>query len=184
MDSKYIDYLEKTLGGLEMGWYDGDPVKVVKFSDGPFDGAVTFMSLGLSNTELGSYGTVKKYRQEVVLVARRDFGERNISRILSQITTWLLDHTMALLRGDVLGPNGVMFEGTHMEAFYVSQPAYHPEHFYTYDDGLALPIIHVMLVPITAKEAEFVRLQGWSAFEDMLVELDPDLTDFFRESLV
>lgn len=40
------------------------------------------------------------------------------------------------------------------------------------------------LIPITSKEAEFIRQNAWEEFEDKLEELDPDLIDFKRENII
>ncbi len=42
----------------------------------------------------------------------------------------------------------------------------------------------VWLIPITAREAEFIKLEGWSRFEDILVEKNPDFGDLNRASVV
>ena len=42
----------------------------------------------------------------------------------------------------------------------------------------------VWLVPIHSSEHEFVRRHGWSAFEELLQERDPDLFDPLRPSIV
>jgi hypothetical protein len=70
-----------------------------------------------------------------------------------------------------------------MEAFYVTMPVYFPDDFATCDspDG---PIVIAWLVPIFPAEAKYVADHGWEAFEDRLVEQDPDLTEFTRKPMV
>ena len=60
-------------------------------------------------------------------------------------------------------------------------PAYFPDDFATFEGGHD-PIVIAWLVPISRAEASFVAQRGWGAFEDVLVEQNPDLTDFYRGS--
>ena len=46
------------------------------------------------------------------------------------------------------------------------------------------PIVLVWLVPITAAEAHYVNDRTWEAFEDLLEEVNPDLRDLGRASVV
>ena len=66
-----------------------------------------------------------------------------------------------------------------MEALYSAIPVYLPDDFAQFDD-----VVLVWLVPISRAEAAFVTANGWSAFEDLLSETDPDLVDVDRKSLL
>ncbi|MDZ5711382.1 suppressor of fused domain protein [Jeotgalibacillus haloalkalitolerans] len=77
-----------------------------------------------------------------------------------------------------------MFEGTLMEAVYVTSPVYFKEAFFVCVDEPGLEIIMAWLIPVTAEEAAFINQYGGEAFEDLLEREDPDLTDLGRVSLV
>lgn len=68
---------------------------------------------------------------------------------------------------------------------YATAPVYFPDSFHEFEVGDGdVPIIQVWMVPITEQEAKFVLKNGWSKFEDLLEEIDPDLIDFHRKSLI
>ncbi|MGE7666860.1 suppressor of fused domain protein [Ureibacillus composti] len=181
--------MESHLGEIEYGWSKDEgnnklPFQVVKFKNGPFSGTVTYSTLGLSNEKLLSPISNKEIHQELIIVADSTFGVRNIPGILQQVGLQALDKKEAYLRGDVIGPFGKIFNFTNLEALYVSIPVYFPDSFQIFHESKQQPIIQTWLVPITSKEAWFVRENGWEEFEDILEEIDPDLVDFQRKSII
>lgn len=77
-----------------------------------------------------------------------------------------------------------MFENSILEALYVSIPVYFPNSFHVYEPDDDIPIVQAWLIPITANEANFIKKNGWSKFEDILEKVDPDLIDFERSSVI
>lgn len=187
---KYIDYLEDHLGAIECGWSadaDGNklPFQIVKFSKGPFPDTVTYSTLGLSDVQLPSPVSNQRIRHELILVSYTSFGDGNIPGVLQRVGLDALKNGRPYLRGDVIGPYGTLFESTQLEALYVTMPVYFSDSFFTFDaDESDIPIVQAWVVPITRKEANFVKQQGWSKFEDMLENSDPDLVDFHRASII
>jgi hypothetical protein len=62
-----------------------------------------------------------------------------------------------------------------MEALYAAVPVYLPDEFGQFGD-----VVIVWLVPVSRSEADFVFVRGWPAFEERLIDIDPDLTDVDR----
>ncbi|MBD8497389.1 suppressor of fused domain protein [Paenibacillus arenosi] len=187
--STYIDFLEKELGTIEKGWSTdakGEklPFDVVKYCRGPFQGTVTYSTLGISHHKLECSSSNKLIRHELFMITDEDFGENEVVQVLQQLGLEALQAHSPYLRGQVIGPRGIVFKGSSLEALYVSSPAYYPEEFHVYESGEELPIVQVWMIPITANEADYVLRYGWSQFEDILVEEDPDLIDFSRVSIV
>lgn len=89
----------------------------------------------------------------------------------------------AMARGQVLGPAGPLVTGSELEAFYCSLPMFWPDDFAQFD-GMDPTVTIVWLVPISRAEASYVRDRGWDAFEDLLVEHEPDLRDWHWPSIV
>ena len=85
--------------------------------------------------------------------------------------------------GEVLAPAGPLLPTTTMEALYVSQPGYFDPALAEID-GDGEPVRVRWLVPIHAAEASWISEHGHEAFEDLLVERDPDLLDFARPPVV
>lgn len=185
----YIKFLESHLGEIEYGWNTDFedktlPFQIVKYKRGPFAGTVSYSTLGLSNQDLASPISNKIIRQELIFVSYANLGDKNIPGILQQVGLQAINNKIAYLRGDVIGPNGKLFEHSSLEALYSSIPVYFPESFQTFNEDGDVPTIQTWLFPITFNEVKYIKENGWDAFEDRLVELDPDLVDFKRESII
>lgn len=181
-----VDHLERYLGEIEAGWSrDADgremPFQVARFPRGSGDGTVSFTTLGLSRHALRS-PSGKEIRHELMMIVPDRLRDGSIPGLLQQIGMEVLAATRPLLRGDVIGPRGELVAGSGLDAIYAAIPVYLPDDFAVYEDN-SQQVAIVWLVPISAREASYVRTRGWKAFEDRLVESDPDLTDIFRPSL-
>ncbi|WP_157721733.1 suppressor of fused domain protein [Tumebacillus avium] len=185
--NNYVQFLEEHLGKIQYGWSTDDkgeslPFQVVKYSGGPFSGTVTYSTLGLSNQPLRSPVSNKEIRQEIFLVTYSSFGDKNIPSILQYVGLNALRNKQAILRGDLFGPYGELFEASSLEALYVTIPVYFPDSFQTFiSDGSSF--VQSWLVPITREESDYIKKFGWDAFESELEVSDPDLVDFGRKSI-
>lgn len=187
--SGLIGHLETYLGKIVGGWsVDGDgkrlPFQVALFERGPVPGTRVLATLGTSNTllKLGEKG--RRVRQELVMMFREALGHRNLPGILQEVGLEALRTGRAYAAGEVIGPRGELLSGFHAEALYVAVPVYFPDEFHVFRPRTGEPIVFGWLVPITAKEASFVRNHGWAAFEKELERQDPDLLDFGRASII
>ncbi|MBO0745953.1 MAG: suppressor of fused domain protein [Candidatus Dormibacteraeota bacterium] len=181
-----VDHLERYLGEIEGGWSvdkDGHdmPFQVVRFPRGSGSGTVSFATLGLSRYPQPSYSG-KEIRQELLMIVPDRLRDGPVPGLLQQIGMEVLAAARPLLRGEVIGPRGSLVAGSPMEAVYAAIPVYFPDDFAVYE-GDDEPIVIAWLVPISAREASYVKQYGWEAFEQHLAETDPDLTDVFRPSL-
>ena len=181
-----LDHLETYLGEIRAGFAGDDAttpgVQVVRFGpDQPFKGVTTVSTLGLSHHYL-SQPASPDVRQELLMHVPEHGQPPNLAGVMLQVAGELIHNHRCLLRGEVIGPRGVLFAGTGMTAFYGAMPVYLPDDFafYANDSG---PIALTWLVPITDGEADFIATYGWPAFEGVLESQDPDLTDFNRPSL-
>jgi hypothetical protein len=118
------------------------------------------------------------------MLARADGVPLNLPSILQQVAVEAVRRGLAYLRGDVLGPRGLLFSGTTLEALYVSIPVYFPDAFATARTEKLGEVIFAWLIPITRSESDYVFSNGWHRFEEKLVLEDPDLLDVFRLSVV
>jgi hypothetical protein len=186
--SNIPEHLEQFLGEMEGGWsYDASrdqmPFQVVRFGKGSGPNSIAFTTLGLSKHVLHSRVTGQELRQELMMLVPDSLRDGPVPGVLQQVGVELIETKHALLRGDVLGPRGQLFQASNMEAVYVAMPVYFPDEFAVCkeDDH---DILIVWLVPITRTEAAYVRMNGWEAFEQMLVDRDPNLIDVYRPSIV
>lgn len=182
------DHLERTLGmieGAETTEPDGAklPFSLVRYTPGVLPDTVAYTTLGLSRYQLPPKSVDGHLiRFELLILTPVEFDPSQALSFLYQIGTSVLQKNLALLRGDVIGPASPLIDGSDVCGFYVSSPSYFPSEFrkYTGPEG---DIVIAWLIPITAKEAEFVIQHGWNEFEDALVEQDPDLVDFSRRGI-
>jgi hypothetical protein len=183
------EHLETLVGPIEGGWTnDADghamPFQIVRLRWRSMPSHYVFATLGLSAIPLRSrVQEGKTIRQELLIAVPAAFGKRTVPALLHQVGSELLSGGEAILRGDVVGPRGPLFEAApRLEALYASAPVIFPDAFATFR-GASGDTVMVWLVPITHDEAHFVQTRGWSAFEDELVRNQPDLTDVGRESI-
>lgn len=182
-----VDHFEQVLGPIHTGWSvdpDGSrmPFQIVRFSGGSDVDSVGYATLGLSRYALTSPTTGRDIRQELLILAPDSLSPDIVVSLLLQVGTAALAAQRALLRGHVIGPAGAMTPGSCLTAFYVTMPTYFPDNFSTVSVNDE-DIVVSWLVPISTDEAQFVSREGWSRFEDILVERNPDLVDFQRPSV-
>lgn len=180
-----IAHLERHLGRLERGWgesADGRqlPVQVVQFANPTGGVPLSYATLGLSEHVLRMPSG--EVRHELLCCGPSD-GSLNPAPLMVTVAEDLIASGRSLVKGQVLGPSGPLLEGTELEALYCAAPVYFPDEFAVMRD-VRPPVVIVWLVPISRSEAAFVRDRGWDAFEDLLLERDPNLLDWGRPSLV
>ncbi|PSL41050.1 suppressor of fused protein SUFU [Planomicrobium soli] len=183
-----ISFLEEHLGKLEAGWLSLEmdcqhDFQVNLFDDVPFEGATTYSTIGVSEYPLWD-AKHTRFFQEAIIISKKEFGVENIPGILMQVADRLLASKHLMLRGNVIGPAGPLFESSKLEALYVTSPVYFNEEFYVFQQSSEKEVIMVWLVPITKNEAAYITEFGWEQFEELLEIVDPDLTDFHRDSIV
>ena len=183
-----IDHVEKYLGKIQEGWtttFEGKalPFQVARTARGPAPNSVAYVTLGVSGQPMPSPMSDKQIRQEFVMAVATPDMQAGIPGLLQQVATEVLARNRPLLRGEVIGPRGPLFQDSSAQALYVSLPAYFPDEFAVYESASHGPVVMAWLVPITSKEAQFISRYGWDRFEDELVEKDPDLLDVYRRSL-
>ncbi len=189
MTTELIQHLETYCGALERA-RDTDPegkqlpFQIAQFAGGPFRGAKTLSTIGLSNLALEAKGTLPgAVRQELIMLYRVEHGMRELPVLLQQVALEYARSRQALLRGTVIGPRGTLISGYPFVSFYTAAPVYFPEEFAKCMTRSG-PVFLAWLVPITADETELIQTKGWSAFEDELEKVNPDLIDLDRVSIV
>lgn len=179
------EHLEAFAGEILGGWSEGAdgrklPFQVVQTAGGPHAGTTTFSTLGLSKTALCGGRSGKAIRHELIMIVPSDAIPPNIVGILQQAGTEALASDHAYLRGEVLGPRGVLFEGYEPKALYACIPVYFPEDFAGLNSQESGEVVFVWLVPLLDEEVAFVQSNGWKAFEQKWMIENPDLVDYRR----
>ncbi|MFI5711513.1 suppressor of fused domain protein [Kribbella sp. NPDC051620] len=178
------EHFEKYLGEIECGWTtdpDGRPMpfSVARYPEGSGSGSCAFSTIGLSKHEL-HWPNGRTVRQELLMLVTDEHRDGSIPAVLQQVGTMLMAEHHAVRLGDLFGPNGPVVAGSALEAFWVHQPVYQPDDFAVFKDTIVI----AWLIPISPAEADFVRRRGSDAFQELLIEQDPNLMDLFRDSVV
>lgn len=172
----FIEHVEKYLGKISLGWKDKsvtDGLQVVSFSHSPFEAVDTFMTIGLSHHEL-TVSDKKKVRQELVFsTSDTELSNLIVSCLFFICESILKDHS-ALLRGQVVRLPKEAAEKLGFEAVYCAIPVFLDDDLATFN-GSQPPTVIVWVIPIYKSEADFIDVNGWDKFEDVLEEKDPDL---------
>ncbi|MFJ8141203.1 suppressor of fused domain protein [Streptomyces sp. NPDC096013] len=185
---KLIEHMESRLGRMVEGWsVDSEsnpmPFQVGRFQDGELSGVVTYATIGLSKYALASRTSGRGIHQELIISVRSEIASGMFPALVHQLAVGLLERGEAILRGDVIGPQGSVTSESSMEAFYAAIPVYYDEAFPAVDLESGKRAVMVWMVPIGRAEAAFVTKAGWPAFESKLAEQDPDLLDLNRSEI-
>lgn len=179
-----VGHFESHLGQIAGGWSDDEgsgSLQVVRFPGQPVPDVSCYATLGLSEHVL-AMPRGREVRQELVFCAYDRFPAGDVASFLMSFGESLVPGHRALLRGDVIGPGEAVIPGSSLNAVYASVPVVFDDSFGTYERSTPATVV-VWLIPLSAAEAGFVRQKGWSAFEELLEDADPDLFDLERPSL-
>ena len=179
----FIEHLERHLGPIHNGATLCEGVLGAQFQACPFAESTTFVSVGLSH-HVFQQGNSAPARIEFLVACHKHFvSALNPLSIIAGLCEQAISLHRVPPRGTVVGPCGKFFETTKMEALYCASPVYFADALSPFV-GLQEPVIIIWLVPITPDEAMYIESHGWSAFEDRLEEINPDLLDLKRASVV
>lgn len=171
-----IAHLEHHFGEIERGYPvpgTEPPINIAEFSRGPFADTLYYASLGLSHHHLGDAGG--PIRMELLMMLRRCEQSSDIPSLMAGVIEMILTTHIAPARGQVFGPAGPLWNDSHLQALYVTWPAYMPDAFASVELGDGDRCVFAWLVPITARETAYVRANGPGAFESALASENPDL---------
>jgi hypothetical protein len=185
-DPNLLDFLESHLGTMAGGLIiDNKPdvqVQVARFENQPVPDAITYVTTGLSRHALHQLSGVS-IRLELLSCAWSKYRSSGLDALLFALAGEILESHHAPAHGDVVGPRGPIAPGSRLEGFYFAPPLYHSESLMNVRGGDD-PLMIVWALPITAGEAAFIRATGWSAFEERIYEVEPDLMDLDRSPIV
>lgn len=180
-----IEHAELFLGKVSQGWKERlafSGLQVVCFKNNPFESVDTFLTVGLSYHEL-EVSNVKKVRQELLFHLSSTGKAEIVVLFLLFICDLILKDHRALLRGQVIRFPTDMAQKLGFDAVYCAIPVFLEDDFATFN-GSQPPTVIVWTIPIYTSEADYVDLNGWSKFEDLLEERSTDLFSFGRKPII
>lgn len=181
-----LSHLERELGAVAGAWKElvnGEslPFRILRFADQPCSDVSTCATFGLSREPLcqhdGSF-----LREEFMISASDDTSSDEVAAVLALIGERSLQSGSAIARGDVVRLPAELSLGRSRALFALPPTAF--------DDSLYMirsaepPVAFMWLLPITTREADFAESNGWEALERRLIEVDPDIYDPMRPSVV
>jgi hypothetical protein len=176
-----LEHLEKFLGPVQQGWGSTEGsagVQVCLFQGQPFDGAVTYATVGLSDHVLFMKER-RPVRQELVFSVHERHAGDDWPSLLFFLSERLLREHRALLRGDVVPLGAPLRPGSGSQWLYTSLPILYGDGFSTLEDTEPATVF-AWLFPINKSEMAEMAKRGWDAFEDTLERENPDLLDIMR----
>ncbi|MEJ2419121.1 MAG: suppressor of fused domain protein [Exilibacterium sp.] len=180
-----IEHVERHLGVIQQGWKDDDSdvdFQIISFKDCPSETVSTFLSLGMSKKIL-KLNELKNVRQELVFSVYSMTISNMIVSCLMSLCEAILGQSKAVLRGEVIPLSTELAERIGFSAVYCTMPVFFDDDFCTYDES-SPPTVMVWVLPIYKSEADYIAVNGWESFEDLLEEKDPDLCSLEREPVV
>jgi len=155
------------------GTYD-----IWEYAGVPFEDVVVLATLGFSAVP------IHMYRQELLVLCYERFASGELVRSLIGTVQMVAAEGHPLQQGEVLAltPKGPIDENTSMVGFYSAVPTYFPDEFQLVEHD-ETPVDIGWLIPIYQSEINWIEHNGWEAFEDLLVEQDPDVLDLARPAL-
>ncbi|MCY7296903.1 suppressor of fused domain protein [Alteromonas sp. a30] len=182
----FLQHVERYLGSIGQGWKDdkanGDALQIVSFSDCPGETVSTFLSLGVQKHEL-AINQNKSVRLEFVFsMYTTDDVEPIVSMLMSVCESVIARHR-AVLRGELIPFDETLKAELGFCGLYCTIPLFFDEDFIEFTESSPSTVI-VWLVPVYQNEADFLAERGWSLFEDLLEEHDPDLCSLERVSII
>lgn len=173
------EHLEYYLGRITHGIKSGNNNKVntVIFRNTPENKLTTYATLGLSK-----HCVNYKSRFELIFVSSSNEEELNLANMLIWLADFIIEQHRPILCGEVIYLPETISPESAMDALYVSCPFYFPDDFQVLeaeDNDVVFPL----LIPVYKSEAKNISQNGWSKFEQFLVDNDIDnLWDLQRKS--
>lgn len=180
-------HIEKYLGKMEGGDIVSHPIygnlSIAYFENQPNEGITSYVSLGLSNHVL--YLTESKdIRIELLISLYNNYLKENIVDVLLSVSEEILTKHRAPLRGNVIKTKSTFLNNLNVAGFYITHPVFFEEDFWVYENSEP-SVVFLWLIPINQKEINFIELNGWDKFEDLLEEKDDcDFWDLQRNSII
>lgn len=139
-------------------------------------GTEIYSTLGLSNYPLGR----ERLRIEMLMIVPARTTAGAIPPVLLHAGALPIEANEVPEFGDVFADVGPLREISPMDMLYVGRPLYQPPEFERLS-ARSVRIYFQWLIPIYAIEAAFIEDEGWSAFEQLMWDLDVDPTDTTRQ---
>lgn len=170
-----IIQVEKPSGGYP-------PFELIKITDQPCKGAITYCTIGISN-KLFIKPDSTPIRHELLFTTYNEFANEEVVHWIFSIGENLLKNKESIELGLVINLIEPIYKESELNAVLFTTPKYFSEELYSMDK-IQPHIVFAWIIPITHQEAKYIKQKGYDCFDEILGEQDPDLLDLRRESII
>jgi hypothetical protein len=182
-----VDHIEDNFGEMQQSW-SASPndqehsFQVVRCAGKIMDTEV-FTTLGLSNHPMRQSLALngKPIRQELLTPIFESARAASVPNALTTLAANALQHSRAFLRGEVIDWKRPIFTDLPYSGFYPALPVFVEDDaaaVFSRSDGEDIAL--VWMIPVLEQEMNFIKVRGWSRFEDRIIELGIDMVELNR----
>lgn len=158
------------------------PFQIATFSNQPSLGATTCSTIGMSDTpfkqEDGSH-----VRHELFFCAHEQYINDEIYKILFSVGKELIQKKRSIKLGMLFEPKTQISKDFNLEIFWFFNPVYFPDRVHILET--VEPAVHfAWMIPIYRTEANYIIQEGAQKFDELLLNKNPNLLDFQRDSII
>jgi len=178
-------HIEMHLGPIARGWASSSKpgeLRACLFNNQPSEGSATIATLGLSRHVL-EMKTGRQVRQELIFAHHGLVDAEDNAGLLLYVAESVVTSHRALLRGEIVALGAPVIKGGVARSLYVSAPVIFPDQLATFD-GSVPSTVFAWLFPVCPPEVAYIERFGWSQFEDLVEQSDPDLLNWSRDSML
>lgn len=167
--NSYSEYLSEILGPknviatVDINSHGVNEVSILEFKEKPSKGFNTYVTVGLSQTQLPSEG--KLFRQELLMSLPDVISSTEVAPILVGVGEELINRHRGLHNAEILGRRGPLFENFKQESLITMLPFHISRDLYLYNNGVS-KVLTLWLVPVLQKEVDYIKNGGAEEFEE------------------
>lgn len=183
----FIEHYEKLLGEINTGWkynIKNKEIRVSEILNSPVNGVITYATLGFSEFVFDTEYTHRRY--EFFISIYDKYKDMYIKDILISFSEYIINFNYQIKIGDIFKGDGNLLglSKSGLKNYFCYLPVYYnKKELYVFKK--CNPFVHfVWLIFINDNEMEYIKLNGWENFIDLLDEKDPDFLDLCRPSIV
>lgn len=177
-------HLDRTIGvqeGQKIFSYKESGFWVLKYNNQPDRKACSYITAGIGRHIL-EQSSGSRIRQELMITVWEEFESLHPEHQLASLSLDLIDRHIPIPNNQVIPWSGGVFEGHNFSAVYCTSARHMPEEFEIIEDDPCL--IFVWLIPIYPEEQAFINESGWSEFEKIIENEQPDFFNLKRPLIV
>ena len=183
MGPDVVKHLDQVLGIQEdqnAYSYKDEGFWVLEYKDKPSPNCISLVTIGLGRHLLKqeSGGSI---RQELIMTVWDEYSDFRPEEKVASLALDFLERHIPIPNHQVIPWEGGVFEGLEFSALYCTSARHMPEEFELIRGETDL--IFVWLIPIYPEEQNYCINSGWSAFEELINDQQPDFFDLKRNKI-